>query len=449
MIGDTGGNGDKRAAPSSPDRAPGGHGMAMDAGRPGQEPLAGAENSRTVSGMFGASRTVIALYVLLITYASLYPLSGWRPAVTPFWSFMRWPPEGELSRADMFSNVLAYIPLGLLLAMHWRSKGRMGWTGVLCATLGGAFLSLAMETLQQYLPTRTPSAVDLLTNSLGTWMGAVSCHWAHGEANFAARLRGMRERWCVDNPVANGGLLALAVWALSQLSPFVPWFDSRAVRRTLRGIWLAVEQPARFDLALAAVYGTSLLGLGLLAVTLMRPGRRVLPLFAIAASGTLFLKMFIVGRTLSPEALAGLCAALALLQALRGLAARHAAWAALAAIAGAFALSELIPLRGFTHPFNWIPFAGEIRSNVDGFATILGGVWPFVAIGYLANALAPVVWRSRTRMSGALLVLLITGSLEWAQTWIPGRHGDITTILLALAGWLIAWHWAERGPARG
>jgi VanZ family protein len=448
MTGDTGDHGDKRAAPSPSDRAPGGGGMAMDVERPGQEPPAGTENARTVPGMFGASRTLIALYLLLIAYASLYPLSGWRPAIAPFWSFMHWPPEGELSRADMFSNVLAYIPLGLLLAMHWRSKGRVGWAGVLCATLGGAFLSLAMETLQQYLPTRTPSAVDLLTNSLGTWMGAVSCHWAHGEANFAARLRGMRERWCVDNPVANGGLLALAVWTLSQLSPFVPWFDLRTVRRTLLGLWLAVEQPARFDFALAAVYGTGLLGLGLLTVTLMRPGRRALPLFAIAACGTLFLKMFIVGRTLSPEALAGLFAALALLQASRGLAGRRAAWAALAAIAGAFALSELIPLRGFTHPFNWIPFAGEMRSNVDGFATILGSAWPFVAIGYLANFLAPAAWRSRTRVGGALLVLLITGSLEWVQTGIPGRHGDITTVLLALAGWLIAWRWAERGPAR-
>jgi len=448
MTGDTGGNEDKRAAPQPPDRGAGGGGRAMDVEHPEQPPAAAAERARTVPGMFGASRTVIALYVLLIAYASLYPLSGWRPAVAPFWSFMRWPPEGDLSRADMFSNVLAYIPLGLLLAMHWRGNGRTGWAGVLCATLGGAFLSLAMETLQQYLPTRTPSAVDLLTNTLGTWMGAVSCHWAHGEANFAARLRGMRERWCADSPVANGGLLALAVWALSQLSPFVPWFDLRSVRRTLRGIWLVLEQPARFDVALATVYGASLLGLGLLAVTLMRPGRRALPLFAIAASGTLFLKMFIVGRTLSPEALAGLLAALVLLQASRGLAGRRAAWAALVVTVGGFAFSELMPLRGFTHPFNWIPFAGEIRSNVDGFATILGGLWPFVALGYLANVLAPAPWRLQVRMGGALLVLVTTALLEWGQAWIPGRHGDITTVLLALAGWLIAWHWTEGAAQR-
>jgi len=40
---------------------------------------------------------------------------------------------------------------------------------------------------------------------------------------------------------------------------------------------------------------------------------------------------------------------------------------------------------------------------------------------------------------GAVLVTAAVFALEWRQQWLPGRYGDITQVLLCLAGWIIPW----------
>lgn len=67
---------------------------------------------------------------------------------------------------DLVVNVLGFVPLGGLLA--WRRGKR----GVVYALLAAAALSLAIELLQPWIPGRSSSAVDLLTNVLGAALGA-------------------------------------------------------------------------------------------------------------------------------------------------------------------------------------------------------------------------------------------------------------------------------------
>ncbi len=65
------------------------------------------------------------LYPLLIAYASLFPLD-WHPPLV--WSnplAHPWPHSD--SRSDVLVNVLAYMPLGLFLALSWRNLGRFFW----------------------------------------------------------------------------------------------------------------------------------------------------------------------------------------------------------------------------------------------------------------------------------------------------------------------------------
>jgi VanZ family protein len=53
---------------------------------------------------------------------------------------------------------------------------------------------------------------------------------------------------------------------------------------------------------------------------------------------------------------------------------------------------------------------------------------------------------------GGLLVLAVMFALEWQQQTIPGRHADITDILLALTGWSLPWWWrihTSRGETHG
>ena len=71
-------------------------------------------------------------YLLLVVYASLYPFSGWRIPNTDATHFLlsRWP--AYVVASDVVLNVLAYVPLGLLLALSW--MGRMPrWTATVLA----------------------------------------------------------------------------------------------------------------------------------------------------------------------------------------------------------------------------------------------------------------------------------------------------------------------------
>ena len=59
-------------------------------------------------------RILFVVYTLLVAYASLYPLEGWRdPGVSPF-AFLAqgWP--RQLLRFDVAINILGYAPFGLL-----------------------------------------------------------------------------------------------------------------------------------------------------------------------------------------------------------------------------------------------------------------------------------------------------------------------------------------------
>lgn len=72
---------------------------------------------------------------------------------------------------DVLINVAGFMPFGFTLSALLRCSG---WkrSGVF-TVLGGLVLSLTIEGLQAYLPTRDSDLTDVLTNTLGTWLGVV------------------------------------------------------------------------------------------------------------------------------------------------------------------------------------------------------------------------------------------------------------------------------------
>jgi glycopeptide antibiotics resistance protein len=62
-------------------------------------------------------------------------------------------------------NIGMFMPLGLLLVLTFGA--RFFWV----AALGGIALSLSLEGLQQFIPSRVPDARDLLANGLGGIIG--------------------------------------------------------------------------------------------------------------------------------------------------------------------------------------------------------------------------------------------------------------------------------------
>ena len=71
---------------------------------------------------------------------------------------------------DLLLNVVAFIPLGFFFCSYW-STVRPIIRPTLAATVLGLAVSLTIEILQSYLPTRSSGTTDLFTNTFGTFLG--------------------------------------------------------------------------------------------------------------------------------------------------------------------------------------------------------------------------------------------------------------------------------------
>ena len=170
-------------------------------------------------------------YVALVVYASLFPFSGWRDQGIAPWSFLLAPWPRYWTGFDVVSNLLGYVPLGLLLTLALARSGRprwAGWFGVLVPAL----LSLGLESIQNYLVERVPSQVDWLLNSLGGGFGALLAllllRWG-----VLGSWGQFRERWLV--PDTQGALALLLAWPLAALYP-------TSVPFGLGQVWQRLEQ---------------------------------------------------------------------------------------------------------------------------------------------------------------------------------------------------------------
>ena len=163
-----------------------------------------------------AASPLALIYAAIIVYASLYPFSDWRDQGMEPWAFLTAPPARYWTGFDVAINVLGYIPLGALLALSAVRRRVSGWALLVLVALVGPLLSLAMESLQAYLPLRVPSREDFMLNSLGAWLGGATVV-ALNLLGMVDRWSRLRRRWFVDH--ARGGLVLLLIWPLALLFP--------------------------------------------------------------------------------------------------------------------------------------------------------------------------------------------------------------------------------------
>jgi VanZ family protein len=71
---------------------------------------------------------------------------------------------------DILINIGGFVPLGFFLCAYFTSV-RQVKHGVWAAIAFGATVSLTIEVLQAYLPTRDSGVMDVITNTLGTGVG--------------------------------------------------------------------------------------------------------------------------------------------------------------------------------------------------------------------------------------------------------------------------------------
>ena len=362
----------------------------------------GKENPHQAPAGFSAHSVRLAwmlspAYLLVIAYASLQPLGGWRvpPEEILRYFVAPWPPFITLQ--DVAVNVAAYVPLGFMLSIGCGARYGAA-RGAIAATLAAALLSLAMESAQMFLPSRIASNVDLLANTLGALLGAMAAPLFAPARILGGTLHAARHRLFVEGMTADAGLVIVVLWLVTQFHPTARLFASGAVRATFdlpapfaHTPWLALSREARVGLF-------NLLRVGLMVFALMRDAARPVPAIGVLVGAALAVKLFNATTLvhaqaplawLTPGVLAGLIAGCALLWAAARLPRPAQLVAAAACIAVATAAVNLAPDNPYQNvpprllarePGHFLSFSGIVRA--------LSELWPLLAIGFLLFALA-------------------------------------------------------------
>jgi len=86
---------------------------------------------------------------------------------SPGWSYYKY----------VIINIAGFIPLGFFFSAYWRSRTRHSREAAFKTVLLGFSTSLTIEVLQAYIPTRQSGMTDVITNTLGTYVGVALFQW--------------------------------------------------------------------------------------------------------------------------------------------------------------------------------------------------------------------------------------------------------------------------------
>lgn len=373
-----------------------------------------------------AAPLLLAITVALVLYISLYPfrfeVDG--PSVAAALRRLTW---ARASRADMFNNVLLYLPLGFCIVLA--VEPRFGRAAAIASGLiGGALLSLAMEVAQASIAIRVPSLTDLSLNAAGALAGAVG-----GSAWHALGVRMTPHA----NPQGRSAAVALAIlvlWLLARLWPIVPDLSLGQLKRAARPLFspeLAWPELATYFVGWLVVAQ---------AVFHLARRQRSVDAFLIVIAVVLVGRTLTVGNELEVAELAALALLLPVLVLISRVEDRGRAALLVAVLGTWLAAIALLPALGGTVP-------SEIE--VAGAAELLGRTPPpppqlagkgfsYLALAWLLTGagLFPHVAAGVTVLLVLLLCLLQLGVDNAAYTWID-------FVIAVLAGLMVA-RWMPR-----
>jgi len=360
------------------------------------------------------ARVGLLCFTLLVVYGSLYPFSGWVDnGISPF-AFLTAPKPRYITEFDLLTNVLGYCPFGALvvLSLHPRISGARA---TLIALVAGALLSGTMEALQTWLPTRISSNIDLITNALGSLLGAAVVAPFTGALVDRGTLTRLRVAWF--EPHASFAIILILLWPFAQIFPQEHLFGMGGIVRE----WLT--DPDSWPMALLQTYfpavvafqddiglrpddmqsqlmletlvtASSWIGTGLFASIAMRRTAPMLRILAGLLTAALIIKAAVAELQFPDDnafnwlseggRFALLTSSLVLVLLLR-----LPRW--LRAILATLALASLVVLTNVlpSNPYAWISEQGWRMGRFIHFNSLaqwLGWLWPFLAFFY-------IIWR--------------------------------------------------------
>ena len=353
------------------------------------------------------ARVALLVYTLLILYASWYPFAGWNYIGLSPLAYLRAPLPHYWTVFDVATNVLAYIPLGML-AIHALQPGVRGVVAFVLVVLATTLWSGTMEAVQTFLPTRVSSNLDLLTNVVGGAIGAAIGLLTNGfflRDSYLVRLRG---RWLLHE--ASRALIVVGTWPLAQVYPqnylfghgqlmpilsewLFDWLGINIEPITL--IWPDLQLSAeQFWLAETVISAFGMCGAVLVLLCVLRPHAPAWRLTLILIGLALAVKSMATALLFAPEnafvwltpgARGGLLLGLMMLLGLRLLSPAVQRRVAVLMLLISLISVNLIPANPYFVATLQRWLQGKFLS-FNGAAQFLSLAWPFLALWFLLHA---------------------------------------------------------------
>ncbi|TCS37832.1 VanZ family protein [Paucimonas lemoignei] len=352
------------------------------------------------------ARVGLVMYLLLIVYASLFPFTGWRDNGIAPQAFLSGPLPHYWTVFDVLTNVVGYVPFGILVAFavypHVRGMG-----AILLALVAGTLLSGSMEAAQTFLPSRVSSILDLYTNVSGSLIGGIAGVLLTPTFLEQSRFLSLRRHWFFHD--AGRGLIVASLWPLAQIYPQAYLFGHGQIVPILSE-WLSdwLEQPVdlftslqnnidftveQYWLAETIITACGMAGAVLLLLVTLKPAAPRAWLAWALVGATLILKslanalLFNPANAfswLTPGAQGGLLFAAAMLFGLS-----FAPQVAQRRIAVLMLLISLIVVNLMpSNPYFMATLQSWVQGkflNFNGAARFLSVMWPFFAFWYLLH----------------------------------------------------------------
>lgn len=336
------------------------------------------------------ARYLLAAYLAMVVYASLYPFSGWKVQGVSAFAFLASGLPRYLTAFDVAVNALVYVPLGFLLAVAFFPR-IAGVAAAALAAIAAGVVSLALESLQSFLPTRIASNVDLALNFAGGLLGAIAGALLAPRYVASGPVRAWRARWFPPGKHADLGLVVIALWLLTQLDPETLLFGNGDLRDLFAAVPAQLYPPALFVRVEALISAANVIGIALFAGALVAPGRAAWLFVAMLIGAALAVRSIAFAVLFEPQGAFGWITRGALVGLVVGLA---GAWLlgqtkrpVRIALAGVFIMAATVLVN--VAPGN--PYLASALAtwrqghflNFNGLTSAASALWPFLAIAYL------------------------------------------------------------------
>lgn len=135
-------------------------------------------------GMKWSAGWLLVEYLFLLLYLAVFvrnTQAEWTYNLSPFWSYQAIREGRDDILVQVVMNVLAFIPIGLLLGTF---KGMKWWQALLI----GLCFSMLIELLQLVLKRGLAEIDDVVHNGVGCVIGFVGVRWCRGCLGHLRRL---------------------------------------------------------------------------------------------------------------------------------------------------------------------------------------------------------------------------------------------------------------------